>query len=373
VKARGPRTRDRGSNRVAALATAAVLTLLASGMAGWLLWSDRGSDESASSMRVETPAFVREFRGNGPGALRQPVGIAIAGAKVFVADVSRGDVAVFTNSGLYESSLGAGRLRRPVYVALSPLDGRLYVSDRASRSIEVFGVDGAFIETFRPADAAGERAIQGWQPFALAFGDDGALYVADVGTRQRVITFGPTGDYRGETGDDIPRSSSGEGLAYANGLAVSRDEVVVADSNNSRLLFLTRQLRFLRVAPFAGLPRGALPLRGGLTAVVNTTEGELAILGPGGAVLARGGSKGSARGQLTTPAGIAADDSGRVFVTDTGGARVSVWIASGASRRDLLLEALADTRWWVVVVGTLLAAGLAVAAVVVGRNRRSTI
>lgn len=357
--------------RVIVLAIAAAFAFLASGVAVWLLWAARDSDESASAVRVEPPVFAWEFGASGLGALRQPIGIAIEGTKVFVADAGRGDVAVFSTSGRFISALGAGKLQTPVYVALNPLDGRLYVSDRDSRSIEVFGVDGTFVRTFQPAGTAAETAIQGWQPFALAFGDDGTLYVSDVGPHQRVLAFGPTGEYLGETGDDLSKGAAGDGLSFANGLAVARDRVVVADSNNSRVLFLDRRLHFLRVVPFAGLPRGVLALSGGYFAVVDTTGGELRILGAEGATLARGSSKGPAKGQLVAPTGVAADRSGHVFVTDTGGRRVSVWAVSGESRRDVLLEALHDPRWWGVAVGVLLAVCLGWTAAVVGRNRHA--
>ncbi|MDO8915527.1 MAG: hypothetical protein Q7W16_05540 [Coriobacteriia bacterium] len=355
------------------LGVAAAVALAASCVAGSLLWAGRDSDESASSIRVEPPVFSREFGASGPGALKQPVGIAVDGARVFVADAGRGDVAVFSTSGRFASALGTATLETPVYVALSPLDGRLYVSDRLSRTIEVFGVDGTFVRTFAPAGAAGEIAIRDWRPFALAFADDGTLYVSDVGTHQRVIAFGPTGEYRGETGDDLPKGPSGGSLSFANGLAVSGDLVVVADSNNRRLLFLTRQLRFLRAVTFSGLPRGVLALNDGLFAVMDTTGGELLILGPDGATLTRGASKGTAPGQFYAPTGIATDGDGHVFVTDTGGSRVSVWAVAGAVRRNLLLEALADPRWWIVAIGALLGVGLAATAGFVAKKPSSTI
>jgi DNA-binding beta-propeller fold protein YncE len=354
---------------VIVLAVAAALAFLASGVAGWLLWAARGSDVSVSSIRVEPPVFVREFGASGLGALRQPIGIAIDGPMVFVADAGRGDVAVFSTEGRFAAGLGAGKLRTPVYVALNPLDGYLYVSDRSSRSIEVFDFDGAFVETFKPVGAAGETAIRGWQPFALAFGDDGTLYVSDVGERQRVLAFGPAGEFRGETGDDLPKGATGNSLAFANGLAVTQDRILVADSNNSRMLYLTRGLRFVSSARFSGLPRGVLALDGGLAAVVDTTGGELRILGPDGATLASASSKGPAGGRLMAPTALAADGNGHVFVTDTSGQRVSVWAVSGARRKDTLLEAFADRRWWAVAAGILLTAALAAAAVVASRNR----
>lgn len=370
MSGRHVRTRSRAETRVIVLAAAAALTLLASGVGGWLLWTARGSDESVSSARVEPPVFVREFGASGLSALRQPIGIAIDGARVFVADAGRGDVAVFSTAGRFASGLGAGKLQTPVYVALNPLDGRLYVSDRTSRSIEVFSVDGTFVRTFKPASPAGETAIQGWQPLAVAFGDDGTLYVSDVGQNQRVLAFGPTGEYRGETGDDLPKGATGNSLAFANGLAVTRDRILVADSNNSRMLYLTRQLHFLQAVPFVGLPRGVVALSGGHTAAVDTTGGELRILGPDGATLARGSSKGPARGQLVAPTALAADGSGHVFVTDTGGRRVSVWDVSGGPRRDIVLEALVDRRWWAVAAGVLLTVAFAAAsAAVASRNR----
>jgi len=356
-----------------ALAAVGVALLLGSGIAAWLLVSTAPSGGAASSLRVPAPTFSREFGADGPAALQQPLGIAVTRSRVYVADAGRGDVIVFSDTGSLVATIGAGRLTTPVYVALNPLDGRLYVSDRQSRTVQVFGVDGAFVRTFDPADPGGRAAIKGWQPLALAFSDDGTFYVSDVGPRQRVLAFGPTGSFVGESGADIPAGSSGGPLSFANGLAPAAGTVVVADSNNSRLIVLDDRLRFRRASSFAGLPRGLATLTDEILAVVDTTGGELRLIDADAATLARAGSKGSAAGQLLLPTSVAADGSGRVFVTDTGNRRISVWRVEGAVRRDLLTDAIRDVRWWGVVAAGLLGAVAMGSAVLAGRNRRQPI
>lgn len=380
---RGPRARGGAHRRVHAaapwptaarvLASVSVLSLVVAVVAGWLLWAARGAAESGTAVTFPPPAFSREFGSTGRDALVQPVGIAASDGRVYVADSERGDVVVYTAAGSLVATIGAANLSTPVYVAVGPLDGLLYVSDRSKRSVQVFETGGRFVRTFEPLDDAGKAAARGWQPLALAFGDDGTLYVSDVGSRQRVLAFGPTGRFLGETGADVPVGASGKTLSFVNGLAASGGRLFVADSNNSRVLVLGGQLRFERAAAFAGLPRGLTVLADGMLLVVDTTGSELRVLGADGATRSRAGAKGQESGQLLLPTAVASDGSGDVFVTDTGNRRVSVWRVAGAVRRDLFEQAASDPRWWGVAVAVLVGAASAFSAVMVGRNRRHAI
>lgn len=368
--ARGP---GRVPGPVLALAAISVACVVLALVTAGLLWTSREQSDAGSSVTVPPPAFSREFGNSGEGALVQPVGIAAADGRVYVADAGRGDVVVFQTSGSLVATIGASQLSTPVYVALDPLDGYLYVSDRRTRSVQVFATDGRFVRTFEPADDAGKAAAQGWQPLALAFRADGTLYVSDVGVRQRVLAFGPTGRFIGQTGSDVPIGPSGKSLSFANGLAAADGRLFVADSNNSRVLVLGERLEFLGATTFSGLPRGAAALADGLFVVVDTTGSELRLLGADGTGVAQVAAKGQKSGELLLPTAVASDGTGDVFVTDTGNHRISVWMVRGAVRRDLLAVAMTDARWW--GAGGILLVGLACAAgaIVVSRKRRHTI
>jgi tripartite motif-containing protein 71 len=369
-----PRSRSRGLSPRRRWALVAVVTLTVGGVAVALLWPRSETPVAVASLRVSKPEFVTSFGAEGPGALIEPVGMAVDGDKVSVADAGRGEVVTFSTDGVYVRAFGKGRLPTPTYVARNPLDGRLYVSDRRLGAIMVFSVDGSFVGTFTPApdDVAGAAVTAAWRPLGLAFGDDGTMYVSDVGARQRIVSFGPTRRYLAETATQIP----GGALSFVNGLAAVDGSVLAADSNNSRLVTLGEGLGFVRSAAFAGLPRGMSPIpgsRGGAFAVVDTTGGDVRIVTSDGSALARLGSPGSGEGQLSQPTAVALDAHGMLYVSDTGNARISVWSVSATRSSDLFTDALRDPRWWAAVVFVLagvLASGYLILS---GRKRLSTI
>jgi DNA-binding beta-propeller fold protein YncE len=315
------------------------------------------------------------MRPAGPGALVEPVGIAVDGGRLYVADARRGDIVVLSTTGAYRRSFGGDCLEVPLYIAVSPRDGRLYVSDRTLRAILSFDEDGSFAGTFTPdpSDARAVAATSGWMPLGLAFGADGTMYVSDAAGA--ILAFDADGRLAAESGADIPVGPGGR-VSFANGIAVLDDAVVVADANNRRLLVLGRDLAFRGVVPSGGLPRGvAAPYGEGAGAVVvaDTTGCVLRVADTSGRVLASVGSKGSARGSLLRPTGLASDDAGTLYVADAGNARISVWDAGSVGRVDLLLDLVSDPRTWIVSALLAFAAGLALWLILVGRKGRPAV
>jgi tripartite motif-containing protein 71 len=370
-----PRLRRGGrSGRRASVALLVTLVVSVAGIATALLWPTAETATSGESLRVSRPTFVAEFGTDGDGRLLEPVGIESDGGSVYVADAVRKEIVTFTAGGAFEGVLGKGRLARPLYLARNPLDGRLYVTDRQLKAIVVIRMDGSTVETFvpDPADAAATAVVASWQPLGLCFGDDGGLYVSDVGSTQRIVRFSPMRRYLGET----PAATPAGPLSFVNGIAVVDGRVVTADSNNARLVTFSETLGFVRTTPFAGLPRGMAVVAGSggrAFAVVDTTGGGVRIVSDAGGVLATFGTAGSGSGQLLQPTAVASDGHGTLFVTDTGNARVSVWRVSAGSESAYFEEAVRDPRWWVAVGFALLGGCMATTIILSGRKRSRTI
>jgi len=370
---RGPGPIDRRSRRdLWALVAVAALTV--GGVAAALLWPRSGTSSSEAAMRIPAPVFVATFGTEGEGRLQQPVGITVEGNRAYVADAGRRQIVSFTLDGEFVRAFGADRLLTPLYVARNPLDGLLYVTDRGLKSIATYKVDGSFVETFSASadDAAGSAVVAAWQPLALAFAEDGSLYVSDVGARQRIVHFSPTLRYRGES----PLAMQDGPLSFVNGIAVSEGTVVASDSNNARLVTFTGGLGFVRAAAFGGLPRGicALPGAGGTVfAVANATGGDVLVSRSDGRTLATAGSQGAGEAGLLQPTGVATDGRDRLFVTDTGHARVSVWRVAAATSTGVFDDILGDPRWWFAAGIVLAGAAGAVSIILSGRKRRRTI
>ncbi|HUM00672.1 MAG TPA: hypothetical protein VL084_00175, partial [Thermoanaerobaculia bacterium] len=149
----------------------------------------------------------------GPGALQQPLNIAIEsdGTK-YVTDPVRGQVVVFDRKDVYLRAYGITGAWRPVDAV--PFEDRLYVADAANGLVRVF--DKATGETLRTIGDKGEPEERLGRPTNLAFDADGFLYVSDFG-RFQVVKYDRDGHYRstiGKLGDNLGHFARPKGIAF---------------------------------------------------------------------------------------------------------------------------------------------------------------
>jgi DNA-binding beta-propeller fold protein YncE len=265
--------------------------------------------------------------------VRKPIGVAVSssGDRVYVAE-TEGErvVRIFDGKGQPVGTAAPPKstpsTRIPVYVALEPASGDLYVSDRVSQSIFVFDRDGRYRRTFTPRPQP-----PGWQPLGLAFDRQGDLYVTNVGEPfHEILEYGPDGMLKrtiGQQGD----------FDFPNGLAADADgNLFIADSNNGRVAEFDGSTR--QVGAIAhGVGEGQLGLPRGLAIddeqrlyVVDTSGQGVYIYKLGGqkgrpAFIGTAGSEGTGDGQLEYPFGVATDTRARMYVADWANDRVQVW------------------------------------------------
>lgn len=265
---------------------------------------------------------------------KQPLGVAVTadGDRVYVTE-SGGPrlVHVYGRSGDAVGTLkppGTGA-HVPVYAAVDPVTREVYVSDRMTAAVYVYGPDNAYRRTFTPkGDAA-----RGWAPLGLAFDAKGRLYVTDVRAKgaQRVLVFGTDGTL-------IRSVTANDGLTYPNGVAVDgRGDVEVADSNNARVLMLSTDGQVLgRIVgggdeSALGLPRGVAVDDEHHLYVVDAANHAVRMYtmtdNPSAVPTYQSsfGTEGTGDGAFEYPNGIAADSRGRVYVTDRENDRLQVW------------------------------------------------
>jgi len=126
----------------------------------------------------------------------KPMGVttSASGDRIYVAETGgERNVRIYDGKGQPVGSFAPPKStaasRVPVYLALDPLTGDVYVSDRLTASVYVCDKDGRYRRTFQP-----NPAIPGWQPLGLAFDPEGNLYVGDVGgPTHRVLEFARQG------------------------------------------------------------------------------------------------------------------------------------------------------------------------------------
>lgn len=220
------------------------------------------------------------------GQLTNPMGIAVTGASVWVADYGNSRAQRFSIAGAYETVRSpdlTGLQTMCDRIAVDENRGWVYVSDSAEGLINVYTTSGSFV---RRIGSKGTGEGQMREPAGLHVTDDGSLWVVDSGNARLhlfdadgklLTTFGTFG-----TGDGQFRSPAGLEL-------LSNGDLMVADSANHRIQ----------------------------------------ILGPGGAWKKSIGSFGHGNGQFDSPGGVVVDTSGSIYVADTANARVQKLTASG--------------------------------------------
>ncbi len=239
------------------------------------------SDVSRQGIYVFDPAGVQlsvwEHAAEGV-RFQLPIGVAIRGDRVLVADAALGYVAVLGGDGVPQGSIGKGLLNHPTGVAWDGGSKRVFVADRGDNNIKVFGDDGGLLFSF---GEFGEEKGQLNGPTYLAWHDQ-QLYVTDT-LNSRIQVFSPDGDFvrtfgqRGMYIGNLPRPK---------GVAVDRDgNVYVVESYYDYLLVFDREGQFL------------LPI----------------------------GGSGNRIGQFYLPAGVWTDASNRIYVADMFNGRVVIF------------------------------------------------
>jgi len=216
--------------------------------------------------------------------------------------------------------LGQEVLDYPQGVACDP-EGRVYVVNRSRHQVVVFGADGALLFTF---GEEGSEPGKLFYPSGIALDPEGYLYVTD-GTN-RIQKFDRKGNFLGVFGEAEFRQPEG--------IAVDREgNVYVVEVEASRVTKLSREgkvlLSFgegklaLQDTVFAGIAIG----RNGEVLVSDPGNNRIAVFDPSGELLRSIERVPQVRGIYLqsdfpkerpsfTPAGIAVDHQGNIFVAD---------------------------------------------------------
>jgi DNA-binding beta-propeller fold protein YncE len=262
--------------------------------------------------------------GGGPGQLGFPGGIATDDSgSVYVTDPANDRVSQFTSPGAFVRAFGfdvkpggrrgfeictqatgckrgvaggrAGQFDRPAYVTTDQAGG-VYVTDEGNHRVNQFTAEGTF--------------VRAWG-FNVRPGRGVGFEVCTKATRCR----------RGEPGGRAGQLSFPDGVA-----ADGAGNLYVADAN-SRVNQFTTEGVFVRAFGFGVRPGGGR----GFEVCTRATG-------------CRRGIPGGGAGQLSFVLGVGADESGNVYVGDTGNSRVSQFTANGAFVRAFGLDVVPGGR-----------------------------
>lgn len=272
------------------------------------------------------PTFLAPLYGPVSNPLKKPMAVAVANRRIYVADTDNHRVFVFDYDanplfGFGSNGTGEGQLRFPYGIAADS-QGQVYVADLYNGNISVFSPDGAFLRYF---GSKGDFI----KPAGLAIDGD-KLYLTDVAQSQvivyslegqKLLTFGKPGKGDGE-------------LSSPNAVAHSAGKIFVSDTANDRIVVFDDQGNF--ITKFNGStagnkvsvlinPRGIGVDAKGTVYVVSNLTSKVHGFNEQGELLLSFGENGAGEAQFRLPNGLAVDDQGKIYVTDTGNARLQIF------------------------------------------------
>lgn len=301
---------------------------------------------------VQPPRYLYSITGAGKNELMTPTGVSVArDGRVFVVDFGRRRISVFTNGGTYLSSFN-DNLTSPVHLWIK--QDELWVSDRRQETIEVFDLKGEHQYTFDPGEGFE------WGPLALAFDENGAMRVTDVGAKakHRLVYFSAEGSRTAVIGHSYNANTLEEepaGFSYPNGVAIASDgRVYVSDGDNRRVQVFDDKGEFKGFVDTSGIPRGIAIDSKDRMYVADAVAHTIDVYDLRGNKMTQFGGRGSGPGQFSYPNDIALDRRGRIYITDRENNQVQVWGWPVAEPPAPITKATESPWGWLALLSPLL-------------------
>jgi len=247
------------------------------------------SDPDLRAVHVLDPKGKASFSilGDQGRRLRLPAGVAVdAEDNIYITDSERGMVLVYNQHGQFVRYIGMFRgesmYERPTGIAIDRKAGRLYLVDAPRNLVFILDLQGNVLKRVGK-DRNGNGAGEFLSPSQIAVSDHGVVVLDMQRSRIQILDFdgNRTGSYRIVSGID-----------QDNGLAVDR-------GGNIYISYVARSI--ISMYKPDGMPMGTF------------------------------GQSGIRIGEFLHPGGLWIDASDRVYVADTGNARVQVFQVSNAA------------------------------------------
>jgi DNA-binding beta-propeller fold protein YncE len=255
------------------------------------------------------------------------------GHRVFVTDLLSRKVHVFDfRHSRYFRLRDGDRLRRPVGLA-ADRKGNVYVADSELRSILVFDAGGKFRHYLNKTQG-GESYFEA--PRGLTIDPaSGRIYVCDS-PRHMVIVL----DKKGHVLDHFGKRGGGTGAGEFRNptqVAVAGSELFVLDTGNRRVQRLDLEGHFLGEVkiPETERPTGLAVDNDGRIYISDTVLNRVQVYSRDGRFLSSLGQMGDKAGEFDGPSGLWLDEGERLYVVDTRNKRVQLFrLGRQDSRRD---------------------------------------
>ena len=282
-------------------------------------------------------------RGTNSSSFHNPQGIAVDDSgNLYVVDQVNNRVEKFNSVDNYLSTIGSvgsndGQLSSPTGVAVDSF-GNVYVTDIDNHRVEKFDSAGNFVLKFgTTGNADGQFSdLQG-----IAVDSSGNIYVADL--LHPIQKFDPSGKFMYEIGTGKINGATGIALDKSGNLYVldnGGSQVVEFSSNGNFIKEWGTFCNLFRTAgcidpdgsgPFAlgdgqfNAPNGIAIDNSGNIFVTDTQNNRVEVFDSSGHFIYKFGANGNDDGQFMTPIGIAVANSGSLYVVDQNNDRVETF------------------------------------------------
>lgn len=308
-----------------------VALVVFAGIAAWYLINRKPLSELPGLEAGKVPTYKTSLYG-----VEKPLGVAVSldGSRIYATQSGTKAVAfVLDRDGKKIGELKApGKPvanHVPVYLAVHPTSGDVYVGDRAAGAIYVYDAAGTYRSTLTPKGKVGA-----FSPLGLGVDKDGTVYVADVASADpaghRILVLAKDGTVVKTLGKGV--------LNYPNAIVPgTQGEIYVTDSNNGRVVVIESSGKVTSLLARGigdgdlGLPRGMAVDDKGRLFVVDTTDQMVRVFTTAKspteppAYVGSFGNQGREDGTFLFPNGLATDTRGRIYVADRENNRIQVW------------------------------------------------
>jgi predicted membrane-bound mannosyltransferase/sugar lactone lactonase YvrE len=312
------------------------------------LW-DYGSTASAAPVQADpyegkqislSADQLIGIQGSNPGQFQQPRDVALApNDSIYVADTFNNRIQHLAADGtvlqvwgsfadLSQGAAPGGTFYQPWGIAVGP-DGSVYVADTWNHRIQKFTSDGTFVNMWGFFGQA-ETPFALWGPRDIAIDQDGSVYVTDTGNKRVVIydsegnfisQFGSVGMEPGQFDEPVGIAVDKDGLVYVADTWNQRIQVMSKDQNGTYVPYKNWDIVAWYGQSLDNKPFLAVDNNGNLYA--SDPEGyRILHFSTSGTFINYFGDYGTAANGLDLPTGIVDDGNGGVWVADAGNNRI---------------------------------------------------